>query len=488
MQESIVIGGHLQQSGQPIELLAKYANRHGLIAGATGTGKTVTVQGLVEGFARLGVPVFVADVKGDLSGLGAAGQPHAKVQQRLDHIGLTNFDFAANHLACWDLAGQQGIQVRLSLSELGPQLLSRLLELNDTQEGALTLAFQYADDQGLLMLDLADLKTTLQFLGEYPEALDQGYGRVAKATLAAISRRLLVLEREGAAALFGEPGLQIQDLLRRDSQGRGMINLLAADSLINKPRLYSTFLLWLLAELFETLPEVGDKSKPELVFFFDEAHLLFQDAPKAFLQKVEQVVRLIRSKGVGIYFISQSPADIPDSILAQLGNRIQHALRAYTPKERQAVKVAAQSFRENPGVNCEELISTLGVGEALVSMLQEGGVPAPVQPCLMAPPRSRIGPLTAAERQQWINQEPLLARYAQAVDPHSAHEELQRRMQAQSMPERVQSKARAGRAAGQASSNRQGIAESFMKSVARSIGSNLGRALIRGVLGSLLKR
>ncbi len=344
MSEGILIGGN--DAGQ-VFLHPRYANRHGLVAGATGTGKTVTLQCLAEGFSDLGVPVFLADVKGDISGISQAGSPHPKVDERVAKIGIQNFTQRGYPVAFWDLFGKQGTPVRSTISEMGPQLLSRLLQLNETQESVMTLVFEFADDEGMLLVDLADLRTTLEYLGDNSKELGSGFG-VSKASVNAILRRLLMLEREGGEAFFGEPALQLQDFMRTSRDGRGMINILAADQLIMSPRLYSTFLLWLLSELFEELPELGDPEQPVLVFFFDEAHLLFNDAPRSLLEKIEQVVRLIRSKGVGVYFISQSPGDMPDSVLAQLGNRVQHALRAYTPKEQKAVKVAAQSFRANP--------------------------------------------------------------------------------------------------------------------------------------------
>lgn len=394
MSDGILIGGN--NVGQ-VRLNPRYANRHGLVAGATGTGKTVTLQCLAEGFSDLGVPVFLADVKGDISGISQAGSPHPKIDERVAKIGIENFTQRGYPVAFWDLFGKQGTPVRSTISEMGPQLLSRLLELNETQESVMTLVFEFADDEGMLLVDLADLRTTLEYLGDNSKELGSGFG-VSKASVNAILRRLLMLEREGGDAFFGEPALELKDFMQTHRDGRGMINILAADQLIMSPRLYSTFLLWLLSELFENLPELGDPEQPVLVFFFDEAHLLFKDSPKSLLTKIEQVVRLIRSKGVGVYFISQSPGDMPDSVLAQLGNRVQHALRAYTPKEQKAVKVAAQSFRANPELDTFTAITELGVGEALVSTLQEKGIPAPVQRVLIRPPHSRMGKATKAER------------------------------------------------------------------------------------------
>lgn len=487
MQDPILIGG--SDSGHVV-LHPRYANRHGLIAGATGTGKTVTLQCLAEGFSERGVPVFLADVKGDISGVSQAGKPHKKIDERISKIGIPGYQQKGFPVTFWDVFGKKGAPVRSTISEMGPQLLSRLLDLNETQESIMTLVFEFADDEGLLLVDLADLRTTLEYLGNHSKELGVGFG-VSKASVNAILRRLLMLEREGGELLFGEPALQLQDLMSTSRDGRGMINVLAADTLINSPRVYSTFLLWLLSELFENLPELGDPEKPELVFFFDEAHLLFKDAPKALIEKIEQVVRLIRSKGVGIYFVTQSPADIPDSVLAQLGNRIQHALRAYTPKERKAVRVAAQSFRENPALDTETVITELGVGEALVSTLQDGGIPAVVQKTLVRPPSSRMGKATVAERKAILEKCRYQKIYGKAIDPESAHEVLQKRMAEKEATEaRLAEEKKAAKSKGR-SSNRQSAGEAFVKSMVRSLGSSagrsLGRKLLRGVLGSLLK-
>ncbi|MBR9884011.1 MAG: DUF853 family protein [Oceanospirillales bacterium] len=487
MSATMLIGG---ANGEQLALNPRYANRHGLIAGATGTGKTVTLQVLAEGFSRLGVPVFMADVKGDLSGLCCAGTPHHKIDERLQRIGIADYRQAPSPVAFWDLFGERGIPVRSTISEMGPQLLAALLELNETQESILTLAFEFADDEGLLLVDIDDLRTTLNYLAEHGREIGTQFA-VSKASVNAILRRLLMIEREGGELFFGEPALSLNDLLRTDRTGRGMINILSAERLIQSPRLYSTFLLWLLSELFEQLPEIGDPDVPVLVFFFDEAHLLFNSAPKALLEKIEQLVRLIRSKGVGVYFITQSPADIPDSVLGQLGNRIQHALRAYTPKEQKAVRVAAQSFRPNPELDTAEVISLLGVGEALVSVLDEGGVPTPVQQLLIAPPASRIGPAQADERERVLGDNPLLRQYREAYDPDSAHEELQRRVEQQALKnssaqaDRVRESPATKR--GSRGRNRESVGEAFLKSVARSLGSSVGRRLLRGLLGSLLK-
>ena len=487
MTDGILIGG--SDAGQ-VFLNPRYANRHGLVAGATGTGKTVTLQCLAEGFSDLGVPVFLADVKGDISGMCQPGKPHPKVDQRVQQIGIENYSQRGYPVAFWDLFGKKGTPVRSTISEMGPQLLSRLLDLNETQEGVVTLVFEFADKEGMLLVDLKDLRTTLEYLGDNSKELGTGFG-VSKASVNAILRRLLMLEREGGKKFFGEPALQLEDFMQVSRDGRGMINILAADTLIMSPRVYSTFLLWLLSELFENLPELGDPEQPVMVFFFDEAHLLFRDAPKALLEKIEQVVRLIRSKGVGIYFISQSPSDIPDNVLGQLGNRVQHALRAYTPKEQKAVRVAAQSFRANPKVDTVTAITELGVGEALVSTLQDKGIPAPVQRVLVRPPHSRMGKATMAERRAILDKDPNQKRYNKPYDPQSAHEVLLERVAARlKKQEQAALEERAAKAQGKAKTSgrsRESAGEAFMKSMARAAGSSLGSKLLRGLLGSLLK-
>ncbi len=485
MSDGILIGGN--DAGQ-VYLQPRYANRHGLVAGATGTGKTVTLQCLAEGFSDLGVPVFLADVKGDISGISQAGSPHPKVDERVAKIGIENFTLRGYPVAFWDLFGKQGTPVRSTISEMGPQLLSRLLDLNETQESVMTLVFEFADDEGMLLVDLKDLRTTLEYLGDNSKEMGSGYG-VSKSSVNAILRRLLMLEREGGEAFFGEPALQLQDFMQTSRDGRGVINLLAADQLIMSPRLYSTFLLWLLSELFEELPELGDPEQPVLVFFFDEAHLLFNDAPRSLLEKIEQVVRLIRSKGVGVYFISQSPGDMPDSVLAQLGNRVQHALRAYTPNEQKAVKVAAQSFRTNPELDTFQAITELGVGEALVSTLQDKGIPAPVQRVLIRPPHSRMGRISDAERQGILATDMNMKRYSQPYDPRSAHEVLLERTAARlKQQEQAELEKRAAEARPRPTSrSRESATDAFIKSVARAAGSSVGRKLFRGILGSLLK-
>lgn len=414
--------------GQRQSLVLKRANRHGLIAGATGTGKTVTLQGLAESFSRAGVPVFAADVKGDLSGLGMAGsataKPHEAFAARAAEIGDTDWKYAPAPVQFWDLFGEQGHPVRTTISEMGPLLLARLMGLNDTQEGVLAIAFQVADDDGLLLLDLDDLQAMLVHCAERADELTAKYGNVAKTSVGAIQRQLLQLRSEGAAHFFGEPALDINDFIKLDENGHGVVNVLAADKLMASPRLYATFLLWLLSELFETLPEVGDPDKPKLVFFFDEAHLLFEEAPKALLDKVEQVVRLIRSKGVGVYFVTQNPIDIPEDVAGQLGNRVQHALRAFTPREQKAIKSAAETFRANPGVNVETAITELKVGEALVSLLMADGAPSPVERTLIKPPCSRVGPVTPEERKVLIDTDIVGAKYDTLLNRESAHELL----------------------------------------------------------------
>ena len=487
MTDGILIGG--SDAGQ-VFLNPRYANRHGLVAGATGTGKTVTLQCLAEGFSDLGVPVFLADVKGDISGMSQPGKPHPKVDERVQKIGIENYSQRGYPVAFWDLFGKKGTPVRSTISEMGPQMLSRLLDLNETQESVITLVFEFADNEGMLLVDLKDLRTTLEYLGNNSKELGTGFG-VSKASVNAILRRLLMLEREGGKKFFGEPALQLEDFMQTSRDGRGIINVLAADTLIMSPRVYSTFLLWLLSELFENLPELGDPEQPVMVFFFDEAHLLFRDAPKALLEKIEQVVRLIRSKGVGIYFISQSPSDIPDNVLGQLGNRVQHALRAYTPKEQKAVRVAAQSFRANPKVDTVTAITELGVGEALVSTLQDKGIPAPVQRVLVRPPHSRMGKATMAERQAILDKDPNQKRYSQPYDPQSAHEVLLERVATRlKKQEQAALEERATKAQGKAKTSgrsRESAGEAFMKSMARAAGTSLGSKLLRGLLGSLLK-
>jgi len=464
------------------------ANRHGLVAGATGTGKTVTLQILAQGLSDAGVPVFAADVKGDLSGVALAGAPNDKLFARAAKMDLDLRAQAAPTLF-WDLFGEAGHPIRATVSEVGPLLMSRMLELNEVQEGVLTIVFRAADDEGLLLLDLKDLQAALGYVGDNAAEIATRYGAVSKQSLAAIRRKLLVLEDQGAEAFFGEPALQLSDLMRVDASGRGYVSILAADRLIQSPRLYATFLLWLLSELFEELPEVGDPEKPRLAFFFDEAHLLFRDAPKGLLEKVEQVVRLIRSKGVGVYFVTQNPADIPDSVLGQLGNRIQHALRAYTPADQKGLRAAAQSFRTNPAFDTAEAIQGLGVGEALVSLLDEKGAPGVVQKTLIRPPASRLGPATAAERAAVMAQSPVRGLYDETKDRESAHERLAARAEATArQAETTAASRRESAPPARRRSNRQSASEAFTKSMLRTIGSQIGREIVRGVLGGLRRR
>lgn len=473
-------------------LSLKLANRHGLITGATGTGKTVTLQILAEGFADQGVPVFAADVKGDLSGVSAEGEPKDFLIERATKIGFDDYGFDAYPTVFWDLFGEQGHPIRTTISEMGPLLLSRLLNLTEAQEGALNIAFRIADEEGLAVLDLKDLRALLIEIGERAKDIRTEYGTVSKQSIGAIQRRLLVLEEQGAESFFGEPALDIKDIMRTTRDGRGYINILAADKLMMSPQLYATFLLWLLSELFEELPEVGDPDKPKLVFFFDEAHLLFDEAPKALIEKVEQVVRLIRSKGVGVYFVTQNPLDVPETVLSQLGNRIQHALRAYTPREQKAVRTAASTFRQNPDIDTATAITQLGVGEALVSTLEKKGVPSMVQQTLIRPPSSRMGPVEDAERRKIINNSPVLGMYDETIDRESAFEILQKRAEsrAEAAEKAAEEMAKAKEAKASEKSNggrsrRMSHTERFISSAVRTIGTQIGRALIRGVLGSL---
>lgn len=493
MNEPILIA---KSANTELNILPQMVNRHGLIAGATGTGKTITLQTLAEQFSRIGVPVFMADVKGDLSGMSQTGGGNAKVEARVKELGLEGFKHAANPVVFWDVFGKKGHPIRATVSDMGPLLLSRMLNLNDTQAGVLTAMFKIADDNGWLLLDMNDLRAMLQHAAENASDYAAQYGNISTASVGAIQRSLLQLENEGGDKLFGEPALNFDDIMQTDN-GRGVINILAADTLYNSPRAYATLLLWLLSELFEKMPEVGDLDKPKLVFFFDEAHLLFNDAPAALLTKIEQVVRLIRSKGVGVYFVSQNPLDIPDVVLGQLGNRVQHALRAFTPRDQKAVKAAAETFRENPKVDVEAVITELGVGEALVSFLDEKGRPLPVERALIAPPGSRIGPATDAERQQTIQGSLVYGHYEKLIDRESAYEILKGRA-AQSAEQTTDAKAGeedhgfdwggllGGETGPRGGRGRQGVLETVVKSTARTIGAELGRQIIRGVLGSLL--
>jgi len=493
MSESIqlLIGGNGQQT---VFMNAAMANRHGMVAGATGTGKTVTLQILAENFSKIGVPVFLADVKGDVSGVGKPAKPHPKIDERIETIGIDDYQMNPSPVVFWDLFGKQGHPIRTTVSEIGPLLLSNLLELNETQTGILYSCFKIADDQGLLILDLKDLRSMLIWMGDNRAELKSEYGNISTASIGAIQRGLLVLAEQGAEFLLGEPAIELRDLMSQDFSGRGVINILDASKLIQRsPKLYSTFLLWLLSELFETLPEVGDADKPKFVMFFDEAHLLFDDAPKVLVDKIEQVVRLIRSKGVGIYFISQSPLDVPEEILGQLGLKIQHALRAFTPKDQKAVRTVANTFRANPEIDTGTVITELGVGEALVSTLDEEGIPTHVERVLVRPPESRIGPMSDSERQEQLGRSPYRGRYDQALDRESAHEMLAKRAEVNAAKEEAIEKEELARKASEKASkprrrsSRQTPAEAFVASAARSIGSQLGRRVIRGILGSLFK-
>ena len=479
-------------------LLPALANRHGLVTGATGTGKTVTLQAMAQRFSSIGVPVFMADVKGDLSGVARPGGGNAKVDERLKQLGAS-VAFEACPVVFWDVFARDGHPVRATVSDMGPLLLSRMLDLNPTQEGVLNIVFRVADDHGLLLLDLKDLRAMLAFVADNARTIKAEYGNVSSASVGAIQRGLLALEGQGAERFFGEPMLDIADLMQTDGKGRGVVNVLAADQLMTSPKLYATFLLWMLAELFENLPEVGDPEKPRLVFFFDEAHLLFDEAPKALLDRIEQVVRLIRSKGVGVYFVTQSPLDIPESVLGQLGTRVQHALRAFTPKDKRAVDTVADTFRPNPELDTAAVITELGIGEALASTLDAKGAPTPVERILVAPPRSRIGPASAEERAAMRARSPINGRYEEMIDRESAYELLKARAEdeqhraAAARAEQQQSRAssppaaRSRRAPGRP---RDSMAEAVMKSAARSvssaIGGAIGRRLVRGILGSLL--
>ncbi len=477
-------------------LLPVMANRHGVITGATGTGKTVTLQKLAEGFSQRGVPVFMADIKGDLTGVSQPGGSNQKIADRFKLLGIENVAFEGCPVTLWDVFGKQGHPLRATISEMGPLLLSRLLQLNDTQEGVLSLAFKIADEDGLMLLDLKDLQSLLMFVGENADEFTVKYGNVSKASIGAIQRGLLQIEQQQGALFFGEPAVKLEDFMQTIG-GRGVLNLLAADDLINSPKVYSTFLLWILSELFEELPEAGDLDKPKLVFIFDEAHLLFNDAPTALIEKVEQVVRLIRSKGVGVYFVTQSPADIPDKVLAQLGNRVQHALRAYTPTEQEAVKVAAKSFRTNPDLDTVKTITELGVGEVLISTLDEKGVPTMVDRAFVVPPLSQIGPVTPDLRAQLISSSLVAGQYEKVIDRESAFELLQAKAAVRMQQEATEdaavaaakeeaAAAKAERAAARAPDT---LVESITKSVARSastsIGRQIGTQIVRGVLGSI---
>ena len=511
VSDNMLVGGGGEGYGLAQNLLLKFGNRHGLIAGATGTGKTVTLQGLAEGFSQAGVPVFLADVKGDLAGLAVAGSEsfklHDAFMKRVATIGMVDFAYRSFPVIFWDLFGAQGHPIRTTVAEMGPLLISRLLELTEPQEGVLNIAFRLSDEEGLPLLDLKDLQALLVWIGEHNREISLRYGNVATATIGTIQRRLLVLENQGGTHLFGEPALELADMMTLDAEGRGRISILAGDKLMASPRLYGTFLLWLLSELFEELPEVGDPEKPKLVFFFDEAHLLFTDAPKALISKVEQVARLIRSKGVGLYFITQNPADVPETILGQLGNRVQHALRAFTPKDQKDLRAAAQTYRENPRFVTEEAIRDVAIGEAVTSMLEAKGAPGMVERTLIRPPSSQLGPISPEQRLALMAASPVAGKYETLIDRESAFERLKARSD-QAAAEAAKAEAdsassvqadadlkSARRYDGGAatatrktgSSRSDSVGEVFAKSLARQLGSRSGQALVRGILGSIFK-
>ncbi|MDO8349555.1 MAG: DUF853 family protein [Gallionella sp.] len=490
MSAPILIARNIEQD---IYLLPQMANRHGLITGATGTGKTVTLQTLAEAFSRNGVPVFLSDIKGDLSGMCKIGGGNAKVSARVEQLKLDDFVPRSFPVTFWDVFGERGHPLRATISDMGPLLIGRMLNLNEVQQGVLALVFKIADDNGLLLLDLKDLRTMVQSVGDNAGDYTTEYGNISAASIGAIQRGLLQIEMQGGDKLFGEPMLNIEDLMQTDANGYGMINILAADQLMTSPKVYSTMLLWLLAELFENLPEAGDLAKPRLVFFFDEAHLLFNDAPAALLDKIEQVVRLIRSKGVGVYFVTQNPADVPDKVLGQLGNRVQHALRAFSPRDQKAVKAAAETMRDNPALDEISAITELGVGEALISCLNEKGTPGIVERALIVPPQAQIGPITDAERRAVIQGSLLAGHYEKTLDRESAYEILKERTRAAESTQAVAQQAPGSNGGlmedifgNGGTSSRQGIGETLVKSAVRSLGSALGREIIRGVLGSLL--
>lgn len=483
MDKQLLIGGN-EQIGVALRL--GMANRHGLITGATGTGKTVSLQVLTEGFSRAGVPVFLADVKGDLSGLAQAGSENDKIRHRVELLKLADYQNRAYPVVFWDLYGKQGHPIRTTMSDMGPLLLASLLDLNETQTGVMYAAFRIADDEGLLLLDMKDLRSLLSWMAENNKELKKEYGSLSGASIASIQRRLLALEEQDAEQFFGEPEVELASLMQTDFSGNGVVSVLDATTLMAQPRLYAIFLLWLISELFEQLPEVGDPDKPKCVFFFDEAHLLFDDAPKSLLEKIEQVVRLIRSKGVGIYFVTQNPLDVPESVLGQLGNRVQHALRAFTPKDKKAVKAAAQTFRPNENLDTEQVITELGVGEALVSVLDEKGRPTPVERVLVCPPESRIGPLTDAERAEHLSRSPMRGRYDTALDRESAYEVLKVRAEQAAVAEAENAEQVKKTAQKPVGRPRQSVIEAMTKSAARTIGSTIGRQIVRGLLGTLL--
>jgi DNA helicase HerA-like ATPase len=481
LEEGKIFLGRSAAGAECLEL--KLANRHGLVTGATGTGKTVTLQVLAEGFSAAGVPVFAADIKGDLSGIAAVGEPKEGLAKRAREIGLDDWSNASFPTVFWDLFGAEGHPIRTTVQEMGPLLLSRLMELNETQEGVLNIIFRVAADEGLPLLDLNDLRSMANDVGQRGKSLITKYGNVSSVSVGAIQRRLLVLEEQGANRFFGEPALDISDFMRTTPDGRGVVNILAADELMKTPRLYGTFLLWLLAQLFDKLPEIGDPEKPKLVFFFDEAHLLFNEAPKALLEQIERVTRLIRSKGVGVYYVTQNPRDVPNSVSAQLGNRVQHALRAFTPAEQKGIRAAAETFRPNPEIDTERVIQELKVGEALVSVLHGGGEPSMVQRTLIRPPSARIGPLTPEERKASIEASPIYGKYEEALDRESAYELLEKRTSEAAAAREAEENSWGSILMGGGTGRRQGYGEAFTKSLMRSVASRLGSAIAKAVLG-----
>ncbi len=489
---TLLLGG---RDGEQLRMDASMANRHGMIAGATGTGKTVTMQILAEEFSKIGVPVFMADVKGDVSGLACAATAHPKIDERIENIAITDYQMLANPVMFWDLYGKLGHPVRATVGELGPLMLSNLLGLNDTQTGVLYTAFKIADENGFMLYDLEDLQSLLSWMSDNSKELRSEFGNFTSSSIGAIQRGLLVLEEQDAEVFVGEPVLDLADMMRLDFSGRGIISVLDVTTIISRgPRLYATFLMWLMSELFENMPEAGDAEKPKFVMFFDEAHLLFDDAPKALIKKIEQVVRLIRSKGVGVYFVSQSPMDIPEDVLGQLGMKIQHALRAFTPKERKAVSVVAENFRENPEIDTKAVITELGTGEALVSVLDANGAPTPVERILVRPPQSRIGPATDAERQEMIKRSPVGSKYDETLNRESAkemlkartEEKLKRAAEQEAAEKAEKEKEQARKKASSSRSRSDSPTDALLKSLARSIGTQVGNKVIRGILGSLL--
>lgn len=483
MENKILIGKNSARLSEDIFLLGAMANRHGLVAGATGTGKTITLQKLAEGFSQMGVPVFMADIKGDLSGISMQGAENPKVSQRIKDLGLVSFEFKSAPVVFWDVYGEQGHPIRATVSDMGPVMLSRLLNLNDTQEGVLQLVFKIADERNLKLIDLKDLQALLKYVADHAKEFQTTYGNISATSVGAIQRSLLAIEDQGGKQFFGEPMFDIKDFMKLSNSGEGHINILSADKLMMNSKLYSIFLLWMLSELFENLPEAGDLDKPKLVFFFDEAHLLFADAPKSLVEKIEQVVRLIRSKGVGVYFVTQNPMDLPDKVLAQLGNRVQHALRAFTPKDKKTVDTVAQTMRANPQFKTEDVITELAVGQALVSVLDEKGTPSVTQSIFVVPPQSKIGPITLDQRQKFISSSAFYGKYEDSVDADSAFESIQKLNQI--AQESVQAAPIKQPKASTISSSRQSVGEAMVKTAARTMANEVGKQIIRGILGGI---